>query len=346
MLKHFDRERLIWSAALPSNEKLILLALNTFVDGNGECWPGQALLASMTGLTDRTVRNLCKSLESRRIIQRSKRRKDGHQTSDIYFVHFTVLSEYLQPENISASQPENDGTWRKEIPPASRKMTTFQPETVSDDLSSELPNIDQSRSLEAASEKNPQVGDELPDHAVHSPSQVSRIEPKPQVGIDSLKWQMTFNQHKPDKWPTVRYMNSQAYQDAARRLIEVAGNEGEALKMLETGLRHINTCDDKFWREFKGGSFSYILAKDKIHHLLRWVEEAQEHQAVAAKPSPQGHEAVLAKIKTILDENRWAYSLPDSFLDRPGFPQFYHELSEPDALEYLALLSSYVGVPA
>ena len=111
MLNHYQREQMIWQAELPGNEKLLLLALNSFVDANGQCFPGQERLAAMTGFSDRTVRNLCKALEQKTIIQRRHRQnKGGQRTSDLYEVNFYALD---QPEN-------HDKT--------NRKITTFQPE--------------------------------------------------------------------------------------------------------------------------------------------------------------------------------------------------------------------------
>ena len=162
MFTHFDRERMVWESALPANEKLLLLALNSFVDANGECWPGQELLARMCGFTDRTIRNLCLSLEAKRIIQRSHRQdKQGFRSSDKFKIQFSIIPSREQrtlSKNASARSetlPENgDRSYRKmtttlpektsarsEVLPENddrsyRKMTTILPETFSRDLSS------------------------------------------------------------------------------------------------------------------------------------------------------------------------------------------------------------------
>ena len=103
MLNHYERERLIWRSALPASEKLLALALNSFVDGSGECFPGQERLSEMCGATPRTIRNLCKSLETKGVIVRVHRYKnDGTRNSDRYKLIFSAL-----PENVAASQPEN-----------------------------------------------------------------------------------------------------------------------------------------------------------------------------------------------------------------------------------------------
>lgn len=43
MLTHFDRERLIWDSFVDSDEKILLLALNQFMDTQGHCWTGLSL---------------------------------------------------------------------------------------------------------------------------------------------------------------------------------------------------------------------------------------------------------------------------------------------------------------
>ena len=120
LLKHHERERLIWDSTLSGNEKLLTLALNSFVDGNGECFPGQETLAQMCGLKVRSIRNLCKSLESKGVLARTHRYgKDGNRTSDKYRLSFQVLAAKFActdesrvselPANISSSSlPANE----------------------------------------------------------------------------------------------------------------------------------------------------------------------------------------------------------------------------------------------
>ncbi|MEO0988679.1 MAG: helix-turn-helix domain-containing protein [Cyanobacteria bacterium J06639_14] len=121
LLKHHERERLIWDSTLSGNEKLLTLALNSFVDGNGECFPGQETLAQMCGLKVRSIRNLCKSLELKGVLARTHRYgKDGNRTSDKYRLSFQVLAAKFSctgesriselPANITSSPlPANEG---------------------------------------------------------------------------------------------------------------------------------------------------------------------------------------------------------------------------------------------
>jgi hypothetical protein len=138
MLKHYDRENLIWGSDLQANEKLFLLALNSFVDANGECYPGLELLARMTGFTERTARNIRDRLKTKGIITTNRRHTDkGWRTSDRYKVDFSAFSSLPEinstgkqslPEN-GAVLPENGGK------PTGNSLQSL-PETVSRDLSS------------------------------------------------------------------------------------------------------------------------------------------------------------------------------------------------------------------
>ncbi len=159
MLKHYQREQIIWESNLTGNEKLLLLSLNSFVDANGECWPGQELLARMCSFTDRTIRNLCKQLEAKSIIQRHRRfNNQGFRTSDRFSILFDSIADKKQslPETVSGRRvvkvsdtvlPETVSTGKS----FHRKITTVLPEnhdsptgksrqtlpeTVSGDLSS------------------------------------------------------------------------------------------------------------------------------------------------------------------------------------------------------------------
>jgi hypothetical protein len=49
-LRHFDRERLIWDSNIKPEQKLILLAYNTFWGGGDSAWPPSYVISEMTGL--------------------------------------------------------------------------------------------------------------------------------------------------------------------------------------------------------------------------------------------------------------------------------------------------------
>ena len=74
-----------WRQGSSTGEKLILLALAAFADKDGVCYPGQAKLAAMSGMTSRTVRTHLATLEAREVIKRTSRwREDGTRNTDIY----------------------------------------------------------------------------------------------------------------------------------------------------------------------------------------------------------------------------------------------------------------------
>lgn len=58
----------VWGRELPATQKIVLLALADHADQEGVCWPGQERLATVTGLSVRTVRTTLKSLEEEGLI--------------------------------------------------------------------------------------------------------------------------------------------------------------------------------------------------------------------------------------------------------------------------------------
>ncbi len=147
-LNHFERQGIIWKSSLPANEKLLALALNSFVDGNGECFPGQKTLADMCGMSDRTVRGLCKKLETKGVLVRSHRyAKDGNRTSDLYRIDFQALPEksagsaktpaqQLPEKSAGSSLPENSaGRLPENSAPLPEESAGRLPENSSRDLS-------------------------------------------------------------------------------------------------------------------------------------------------------------------------------------------------------------------
>ena len=92
MLTHFDREQKIYGARLKPYEKLLLLALNSFVDGNGECWPGKERLTDMTGLSKRSLDKHLEGLVRIGVLATTHRRQGQRQLSNLYKINFQALS--------------------------------------------------------------------------------------------------------------------------------------------------------------------------------------------------------------------------------------------------------------
>ena len=81
-LPSYKREEIIWDSPLTKDEKYTLLALNTFVDGNGECWPGNRRLSKMMSVPVSTMKRYIAALEEKGVVTRDLRyRKDGGETS-------------------------------------------------------------------------------------------------------------------------------------------------------------------------------------------------------------------------------------------------------------------------
>lgn len=105
-----------------SSEKSILLVLANYVGGDGRCYPGQQNIGKQACCSERTVREVLRSLEERGIIRREqRRRKDGSRTSDII-----VLVQFDQPAN-SAGSGEANRQISPNQPANSAGPTTFEP---------------------------------------------------------------------------------------------------------------------------------------------------------------------------------------------------------------------------
>lgn len=74
-----------YDMALRSPQKPVLVALADMADEEATCFPGQARLAEMTGLSVATVRRALDKLEAHKLIERERRTNHlGHRTSDRY----------------------------------------------------------------------------------------------------------------------------------------------------------------------------------------------------------------------------------------------------------------------
>lgn len=116
---------------LTSSEKLVLLALSNYADQNMRCWPSQETIAFDTELSERTVWGSLRSLEEKRIIQRTERRRaDGTRSTDIFTLHFALTIASDQPANSAKSTRKSCETNPQILPnqPAAiATLTTFEP---------------------------------------------------------------------------------------------------------------------------------------------------------------------------------------------------------------------------
>jgi biotin operon repressor len=85
--------------------KAVLVSLADQADSEGSCFPGQALLAKMTGYSVKTIERSLKRLEDAGLITRIRRNTaDGYRTSDRFYLHpeVTTYSE------VGAAEPDEE----------------------------------------------------------------------------------------------------------------------------------------------------------------------------------------------------------------------------------------------
>lgn len=99
---------------LPPIAQHVLMLLAAHADDRGQCWPSQATLCEISGLSERSVRNGISALEKAGLVTREKRRRaDGSRLSDLLTLN---LNRHVVPVD----------TNRQEVPaqPASGAATT------------------------------------------------------------------------------------------------------------------------------------------------------------------------------------------------------------------------------
>ena len=85
--------------------KPVLVVLADMADESGSCFPGQGRIASMTGLSVRTVARALVKLERLGLIVRSRRVDQfGHRTSDRYHLQLTVNVPETLPDTLPSRQ--------------------------------------------------------------------------------------------------------------------------------------------------------------------------------------------------------------------------------------------------
>lgn len=107
-MKHYDREKFIWESNLPAYERLMLLALNSHIGGDGTspCWPSHKTLADETGMSKSTVIRTLSKLQEKGLVLTSHRAKEtNQQTSNSYKVSFERLTEFKRPNGGSRQTP-------------------------------------------------------------------------------------------------------------------------------------------------------------------------------------------------------------------------------------------------
>ena len=105
-----------WHWPLSSTQKLVLIALAWHSDDQGTCWPSQARLARLSGLSERSVRRAARELEQQNLIRRHRRTTDaGALTSHLYVLQL----ERPHPDTVSGSNGQADHPERTATSPPS-----------------------------------------------------------------------------------------------------------------------------------------------------------------------------------------------------------------------------------
>jgi hypothetical protein len=113
MLRDFERTALIWGSDYESTLKIVLLALNSFIDAEGRCWPGLERLTEMCGMSRSTLKRKLSILRDDGVIDIDDRfHSSGRRTSNLYRVNFEKLESMrlnLTPKESSPSGDLNRG---------------------------------------------------------------------------------------------------------------------------------------------------------------------------------------------------------------------------------------------
>lgn len=102
---------LTWAFDQPisATDKVVLLALADHANDLGECWPSVSLLMQRACVGERTVQRALQSLEESGFIVRERRRREnGSDTSNLYRLMFTKVSQGVSAE-ISVDQRGSGG---------------------------------------------------------------------------------------------------------------------------------------------------------------------------------------------------------------------------------------------
>ena len=112
-LRFDERMRAIWALDCSATETLLLIALNSHGDGEGQnIFPSVQTLAWETKTSKTTVCRLTQGLCKKGFIKKSFRMKDGHRTSNDYQIDFSaILAASRKPLKLaSQTEPSNETT--------------------------------------------------------------------------------------------------------------------------------------------------------------------------------------------------------------------------------------------
>ena len=107
---------------VPPTQKVILLALADWADGDGVAYPGQKSLAAKTSIPERTLRRALDELEEAGYIERRRRSLDnGNRTSDEYRLLAVVpaakMADSQAAKSLGYKRPTVAGTGEPSVEP-------------------------------------------------------------------------------------------------------------------------------------------------------------------------------------------------------------------------------------
>ena len=73
-----------WDMNMPTSQKMVLLALADRANDDGECWPGQAELATKCSMSPRNVIRMIEWLEARGALRYERRQTGNARKSNRY----------------------------------------------------------------------------------------------------------------------------------------------------------------------------------------------------------------------------------------------------------------------
>lgn len=271
-LASYQRAAAIWeSRAVSPTERLILLALNEFVDKAGRCFPGQARLAEMTGMSDRTIRRSLTALAAAGIIKISARyRPSGGQTSNKYQIIFEALGG--DPPGNAVRPPSSP------CPPTPGHSDRPPQDTVTYDLIQKEPIQKEHAHLTTSEESAACVCVELENDQQrqeatgspekHQPELIGAApswgDPPPVAAAEVDSFVEIYNSARPQNWAAAI-----AHPGRLRQLRQLAGSVGgfeQACSLLKLAIAHLHMTGEFYTRPAKNGQ---LLANRNIDHLLR-----------------------------------------------------------------------------
>lgn len=273
-LRHFDREKLIYDSDLLPRERHILLAINSFVGADGQCFPKQSTIAEMTGYRREAVNRVVKDLEAQGLIsiKHQYRPKGRGQTSNRYFVNWDAIAKRgrktIESRGVSSAHTHgSDGSAHPRVPPAHTinypielsNDLTDQKITISDENAAprDLGNFERGKAMK--------VAESVPDQPPYGSKPGSSSAAAP----PKKKWNPECDQLSHDRHGWIRLPSTSSvvpeHRSAVSRAIAIAVRETQ-MWLIEQDIREVRVVegeDGEDWVEYLDGSDLLDVALSK-----------------------------------------------------------------------------------